>query len=126
MAVLGTNFAACGSAQELAVRDGVAPRRIQSGKSCVISRRQAKPQFEHQTWIEFAKSSLLTCAWAQEFVEAKKKAGKKYYTAIRALAFKWIRILYACWKNGTVYNEATYLAALKKASSPNAAIPSVS
>jgi transposase len=126
MAVLGTNFAACGSAQELAVRDGVAPRRIQSGKSCVISRRKAKPQFEHQTWIEFAKSSLLTCGWAQDFVEAKKKAGKKYYTAIRALAFKWIRILYACWKNGTVYNETTYLAALKKSSSPNAATPSVS
>jgi|KBSMisStaDraftv2_1062788.scaffolds.fasta_scaffold191511_1 transposase len=120
MAVLGTNFAALDSAQELAVRDGVAPRRIQSGKSCVISRRQAKPQFEHQTWIEFAKSSLLTCAWAQEFVEAKKKQGKKYYTTIRALAFKWIRIVYACWKNGTVYNEATYLASLKKASSPYA------
>ncbi len=126
MAVLGTNFAACDSAGELAVRDGVAPRRIQSGKSCVISRRKAKPQFEHQTWIEFAKSSLLTCAWAQDFVEAKKKEGKKYYTAIRALAFKWIRIIYACWKSGTVYNEATYLASLKKAGSPYAATPSAS
>jgi len=126
MAVLGTNFAALDSAEELAVRDGVAPRRIQSGKSCVISRRRAKPQFEHQTWIEFAKSSLLKCAWAQEFVETKQKEGKKYYTAIRALAFKWIRILYACWKNGTVYDEATYLAALKKAGSPYAATPSAS
>ena len=124
MAVLGTNFAACTSAQELAVRDGVAPRRVQSGKSCVISRRKAKPQFEHQTWIEFAKSSLLTCGWARDVVEAKIKAGKKYYTAIRALAFKWIRILYACWKNGTVYNEATYLAALKQNSSPYAATSS--
>lgn len=126
MAVLGTNPDACGSAQDLAVRDGVAPRRLQSGKSCVISRRQAKPQFEHQTWIEFAKSSLLTCAWARAFVEAKQKDGKKYYTAIRALAFKWIRILYACWKNGTVYNEATYLASLKKAGSPYAATTSAS
>jgi len=123
MAVLGTNFDACGSAQDLAVRDGVAPRRVQSGKSCVISRRQAKPQFEHQSWIEFAKSSLLKCAWARDFVEAKQKAGKKYFTAIRALAFKWIRIIHACWKNGTVYNEAVYLTALKKANSPYAATP---
>ena len=92
----------------------------------MISRRRAKPQFEHQTWIEFAKSSLLKCAWAQEFVETKQKEGKKYYTAIRALAFKWIRILYACWKNGTVYDEATYLASLKKAGSPYAATPSAS
>jgi len=126
MAVLGTNLAACGSAQELAVRDGVAPRRVQSGKSCVISRRRAKPQFDHQTWIEFSKATLPTCPWAREFVEAKQKAGRKYYTAIRALAYKWIRIVYACWKNGTVYDEAIYLAALKKANSPYATTPSAS
>jgi transposase len=124
MTVLGTNFDAWDSAQELAVRDGVAPRRVQSGKSCVISRRRAKPQFEHQTWIEFAKSSLLTCGWAQEFVAAKQKKGQKYYTVVRALAYKWIRILFACWKNGTVYDENTYLTALKKAGSPYGATPS--
>jgi transposase len=120
MAVLGTRVDACPSAEKLAVRDGVAPRRLQSGNTCLISRRLAKPQFEHQTWIEFAKSSLLTCGWAREFVDAKTKAGKTYYTAIRALAFKWIRIIHACWENGTVYDEATYLAALKKNGSPYA------
>lgn len=121
IAVLGTRTDAYASAEKLAVRDGVAPRRIQSGNSCLITRRLAKPQFEHQTWIEYAKSSLLTCAWARAFVEAKTKAGKSYFTAIRALAFKWIRIIHACWENGIVYDEATYLAALKKSGSPYAA-----
>jgi transposase len=120
IAVLGTRVDACSSAENLSVRDGVAPRRIQSGNSCLTVRRLAKPQFEHQTWIEYAKSSLLTCAWAQAFVEAKRKEGKTYYTAVRALALKWIRIIHACWKNGTIYDEATYLAALKKNSSPYA------
>jgi transposase len=120
MVVLGTRVDACPSAEKLAIRDGVAPRRIQSGNSCLIIRRLAKPQFEHQTWIEYAKSSLLTCAWARAFVEAKTKAGKSYYTAIRALAFKWIRIIHTCWQNGTVYDEAIYLAALKKSGSPYA------
>jgi transposase len=120
MAVLGTRVEVYPSAQRLAVRDGVAPRRIQSGNSCLTIRRLAKPQFEHQTWIEYAKSSLPKCAWARAFVEAKTKAGKSYYTALRALAFKWIRIIYACWKNGTAYEEATYLAALKKSASPYA------
>jgi transposase len=123
MAVLGTRLEACPTAEKLAVRDGVAPRRVQSGNSCVIGRRVAKPQFEHQTWIEFAKSSLLTCGWAQDFVAAKTKAGKSFYTAIRALAFKWIRIIHACWEQGTVYDEATYLAALKKNHSPYASTP---
>lgn len=120
MAVLGTRTDAYPSADKLAVRDGVAPRRVQSGESCLIVRRLAKPQFEHQTWIEYAQNSLRTCAWARAFVAAKTKEGKGYYTAIRALAYKWIRIIHACWKNGTPYDEATYLTALKKSGSPYA------
>jgi len=104
MALLGTVPQACSSAQQIAVRDGVAPRRLQSGQTCLISRRMAKPQFDHQTWIEFAKCSTLQCVWARQFVEAKTKAGKSYYTAIRALAYKWIRILHACWKKGQCYD----------------------
>ena len=118
MAVLGTRPEACASAQEMAVRDGVAPRRVQSGNSCRISRRLAKPQFEHQTWIEFARCSTSECQWARQFVEAKTKSGKNYYTAIRALAYKWIRILWACWKQGVEYDEARYLTALQQHNSP--------
>lgn len=120
MVALGTHPETCSSAQTLAIRSGVAPRRVQSGNSCLISRRSARPQFLHQTWIEFAKCSVLQCKWAREFVEAKTKAGKSYYSAVRALAYKWIRILHACWKNGTEYNEDTYLKSLKKHHSPYA------
>jgi len=38
--------------------------------------------------------------------------------AVRALAFKWIRILYRCWKTRTPYNEARYLRALQERGSP--------
>jgi transposase len=119
MALLGTVTEGCASAAQMAVRDGVAPRRIQSGQSCVIIRRLAKPQFDHQTWIEFAKGSTLSCPWARQFVDAKLKTGKTYYTAIRSLAYKWIRILHACWKNGTSYDEAKYLKALETRNSPH-------
>jgi transposase len=118
MAALGTRPERCPSAAALAAHHGVAPRRIQSGTTCVIRRRWAKPQFEHQTWIEFAQYSTLRCAWAKEFVEAKTRAGKSYYTAVRALAYKWIRILHACWEKGHVYDEAKYLQALAQHRSP--------
>lgn len=118
MVALGTLPERCEAAQALAIRSGVAPRRVQSGNSCVVLRRIAKPQFLHQTWIEFAKGSMLKCEWARRFVEAKTKAGKSYYSAIRALAYKWIRIIYACWQKGATYDEATYLASLKKNKSP--------
>ncbi len=38
--------------------------------------------------------------------------------AVRALAFKWIRIVYRCWKTRTLYNEAVYLKALERRGSP--------
>jgi len=39
--------------------------------------------------------------------------GKKYHTIVRALAYKWIRILFKCWQERTPYNEDKYLETLK-------------
>jgi hypothetical protein len=38
--------------------------------------------------------------------------------AVRAPAFKWIRILCRCWQTKTPYNESVYLNALKRRGSP--------
>ena len=37
---------------------------------------------------------------------------------MRALAFKWLRILYRCWKERKPYDEAKYLFALKQRKAP--------
>jgi len=37
---------------------------------------------------------------------------------VRSLAFKWIRIIWKCWQTNTPYDEAIYLACLKKRNSP--------
>ncbi len=42
----------------------------------------------------------------------------RQYPALRTLAFKWIRILFRCWKDRVPYDETTYIAALRKAGSP--------
>jgi hypothetical protein len=41
---------------------------------------------------------------------------------VRGLAFKWIRIVFRCWKDRVAYDESRYLAALAKRNSPLAAI----
>ena len=41
---------------------------------------------------------------------------------MRALAFKWQRVIWRCWQNRTPYREATYEAALKKNGSPIVAL----
>jgi hypothetical protein len=37
---------------------------------------------------------------------------------IRSLAFKWIRIVFKCWKERKPYDESKYLEALKAEGSP--------
>jgi hypothetical protein len=44
--------------------------------------------------------------------------GKSHQKAIRALAYKWGRILWRCWQDGVPYDEETYLAALRRKQSP--------
>ena len=44
--------------------------------------------------------------------------GKNHHAALRALAFKWQRILFRCWKDQVPYDEARYLASLEKRNSP--------
>ena len=41
-----------------------------------------------------------------------------HHTAVRALAYKWQRILHRCWKDSVPYDDARYLAALRKQGSP--------
>ena len=52
------------------------------------------------------------------FDQAQKQAGKPHQAAIRALAFKWIRILFRCWQDRVTYDEAKYLLALHQKGSP--------
>ena len=42
--------------------------------------------------------------------------------AVRALAFKWIRVVFRCWKDGVAYDENKYLALLGRRGSPLAAL----
>jgi hypothetical protein len=51
---------------------------------------------------------MLGSKWAREYYERQRKAGKAHNAAVRALAFKWIRILFRCWKNKVAYSELAY------------------
>jgi hypothetical protein len=44
--------------------------------------------------------------------------GVDHHPAVRALAFKWVRIMFRCWQDRTPYDEARYQQALKRQGSP--------
>ncbi len=55
--------------------------------------------------------------WAKAYYDKQRALGKSHQATIRALAFKWIRIIFRCWKDKKPYDEAKYLFALKKRNS---------
>jgi transposase len=102
---------------------GIAPVRISSGKMVMEQMRVRCPKFLRQSFHEFAAISVRYSTWARAYYQAKKAAGKAHHTIVRALAYKWIRIMWACWQNQQPYEEARYLKALRLSGSPFALTP---
>ena len=83
-----------------------------------VHRRYSRPHFVHQSFFEYASQSALHCPWAKLFLKQQIARGKSHSSAVRSLAFKWQRIMFVCWRDRAPYDEATYLAALKRRGSP--------
>jgi transposase len=97
---------------------GIAPVTERSGKQCSVHWRWRCPKFLRQTFIEWSRKSIYHSFWAQAFYQQKRAQGQSHQAAIRALAFKWIRILFRCWQDRRPYDESVYLSALQKRGSP--------
>ena len=93
---------------------GVAPVTKKSGGSCYIHRRYLCPKFNRQGFHEYAKESILWCRWAAAYYLQQRERGASHHTAVRALAFKWQRILWKCWQTHTSYDDARYEAVLRR------------
>jgi transposase len=114
LAFFGTDRSRYATAANVQSFSGIAPVTKSSGKNRVVYCRQACPKFVRQTFHEFARLSVAKSQWARNYVEYYTHKGKKYHTIIRSLAFKWIRILFHCWKNRMPYDEVKYLETLRK------------
>jgi hypothetical protein len=64
-----------------------------------------------QTFHEFADQSIRFSRWARAYYDQQRARGNGHHAALRALAYKWIRILCRCWKERRLYNEETYIEA---------------
>ena len=115
------------SADELQKYAGVAPVTERSGNSSWVHWRWSCPSFLRQSFVEWAALTIPRSFWARAYYQQQRERGKSHQAAVRGLAFKWIRILYRCWQNRTLYDEAAYLNQLQKRGSPlihNTATPS--
>jgi transposase len=119
LAAFGSDRTRYESAANLQKFAGVAPVREKSGGQLWTHWRWQAPAFLRQTFVEWTGQTVVWSEWARRYYERKKLAGKKHHSILRSLAFKWIRILWKCWKDRKPYDEARYLETLKKRNSPN-------
>lgn len=118
LAAFGSDRGRFEFAAEMQQLAGIAPVTEKSGTGIWIHWRLACSKFLRQTFQEFAGCSILQSDWARACYDQLRKRGKSHQAALRALAFKWIRIIFRCWKDRTPYDEAKYCKALKLRRSP--------
>lgn len=114
IAVFGTRRDRYASAFEVECASGIAPVHIRSGKIDRVSFRRACQTFNRQTFHEFAGQSLLKSEWAKAYYHQHCHSKEQHHAVLRALAFKWIRILFRCWKDRKPYDEQLYLNSLRR------------
>lgn len=117
LVAFGTDRTRFHRAADIQEFSGIAPVMERSGNSRFIHWRWAAPTFLRQTFHEFANQSIRRSAWARAYYALQRSRGKGHHAAVRALAFKWIRILWRCWQERTPYDEARYTRALQQRNS---------
>ena len=81
-------------------------------------KRTACSKFLRQTFHEFADQARKWSPWSTAYYDMRRAQGTKHHAAVRALAYKWIRIIFRLWKTNTIYNEATFQTQHRKTKSP--------
>lgn len=118
LVAFGTDRRRYPSAAAMQTHTGVAPITVRSGRQCQVCWRWMTTTFLRQTFVEFAHHSRRHAPWARAFYAQQRQRGHSHHAAIRALAFKWIRILWRCWQDHTPYDGARYERALHLRHSP--------
>ena len=118
LAAFGADRERFQAATEMQALSGIAPVTEQSGTKRWVHWRLACPKFVRQTFQEFAEHSRRWCGWAKAYYQLQMQRGKTHNGAVRALAYKWIRIMFRCWKTRTPYRDEIYSKSLVKHHSP--------
>jgi transposase len=140
LVAFGADRSRFNSAQELLRYVGIAPVKESSGKKNWVH-WQASPEggfpsvgnwrdglarfsCDRPLWsgqirvgiIVLGHKPIIECSETRETLIQQQCVGEA--SRRESLAFKWVRILFRCWKNREAYDEARYVAALQRKGSP--------
>ncbi len=113
LAYVGTDRTRFATAGDLLAFGGAAPVTEESGKHRLVRRRRGCHKGLRHTFHLWARTSLKAGGWAQALFTHGLARGMKRPALYRMLAYKWGRILFACWQSRTPYDPARYHQALR-------------
>ncbi len=108
LAELGSERARFATDDQLAAEAGVCPVTYQSGKSSFVAYRWAANKHLRFAVTTFADNSRHESAWAAECYRNARARGHDHPHAIRIVARAWLRVLWRCWSNRTLYDPALH------------------
>lgn len=106
------------NASELQKYYGIAPVTERSGRQKYVHWRWSAPVFARQSLVEWAGQSIKWCPWAKAYYLQQKGRKNRHSAILRSLAFKWLRILWRCWRDNKTYDDSLYLAHLRERKAP--------
>jgi hypothetical protein len=90
----GTRRERYDTAMQMQCYSGIAPVKEASGNSQWVHFRRSCPKFLRQTFHEFAFLSTRSSEWAKAYDDQHRNQQQSLPAAVRALAYKWIRIIF--------------------------------
>jgi transposase len=109
-AELGDAHSRWQSFRHLQAEAGGVPVTKASGKSRVVQFRFACNKLLRYAsyWMSF--NSLNRCEWANKYYRDQRAKGHPHPQALRALAAKWLKIIFVMWRDHKPYDENYHLA----------------
>ncbi len=110
------------SCEQFIAETGVVPVTRASGKSRTVAFRYATNRRARIAVTTFADNSRHSSAWAAKIYDDARARHKRHPHAIRILARAWLRVIWACWRDGSCYNPISHQASNKIGTAPEQAL----
>ncbi|MFE5582890.1 IS110 family transposase [Kitasatospora sp. NPDC056531] len=96
------------SCEQFIAEAGVVPVTRASGKSRAVTFRFATNRRARLAVTTFADNSRHGSDWAAKIYTDARARKKRHPHAVRILARAWLRVIWACWRDGTPYDPITH------------------
>jgi len=100
--------------QHLQGHSGVVPVTRRSGRHQGVAFGFACNLHLRRALHQFAFCSLKCSEWARAYYDRYRQRGHRHHAALRALAAKWLKIIFVLWRRQVAYDENDHLATMAR------------